>query len=195
MRVRSRRIDGSAGMDDLLVFRNNIFVAGEPQVNARCRALRYIGVGSDAPAESSRATGGNPTMTKSILCCISILGLSIFSLVAAAGPGGAGEPAARDKRVLRSAASLPNFEDDCETRMRKLDASDTEGAERLAEKNVVIDYCASQYKRDRTIERLVKACEKYEEQPVVKQQLVAECQLAAFNYANALHTLRAEYRK
>jgi hypothetical protein len=120
----------------------------------------------------------------------------ILGLVAAVGPAGADEPAARDKRVLRSAASLPNAtEDDCEDRMRKLDASDTEGVERLAEKNVVIDYCASQYKRDKTIERLVRACEKYEEQPVVKQQLVAECQLAAFNYANLLQALKAEYRK
>ena len=37
-------------------------------------------------------------------------------------------------------------------------------------------------------------CE-YEEQPVVKQQFVAECQLAAFNYANALYSLKAEYAK
>jgi len=29
----------------------------------------------------------------------------------------------------------------------------------------------------------------------VKQQMVAECQLAAFNYANALRTLKAEYKK
>jgi hypothetical protein len=79
--------------------------------------------------------------------------------------------------------------------MRKLDASDAEGEERLAEKNEVIGHCASQYKRDKTIERLVKECAKYEEQPVLKQQFVAECQLAAFNYANALRTLKAEYRK
>jgi hypothetical protein len=30
---------------------------------------------------------------------------------------------------------------------------------------------------------------------VLKQQPVAECQLAAFGYANALSTLKAEYRK
>jgi hypothetical protein len=30
---------------------------------------------------------------------------------------------------------------------------------------------------------------------VVQQQLVAECQLAAFNYANALRTLKAEYKR
>jgi hypothetical protein len=41
----------------------------------------------------------------------------------------------------------------------------------------------------------VKECAKYEEQPVVKQQAVAECQLAAFNYANALRTLKAEFGK
>jgi hypothetical protein len=32
------------------------------------------------------------------------------------------------------------------------------------------------------------------EQPLLKQQFVAECQLAAFNDANALYTLKAEYR-
>jgi hypothetical protein len=77
----------------------------------------------------------------------------------------------------------------------KLEASQAEGKERLAEKHLVIDYCASQYKNDKTIERLVKECAKYEEQPVVKQQFVGECQLAAFNYADALYTLKAEYRK
>jgi hypothetical protein len=85
--------------------------------------------------------------------------------------------------------------DDCETRIRKLDASQAEGEERLAEKNEVIDYCATQYKKDKKIEMLVKECAKYEEQAVVKQQFVAECQLAAFSYANALHTLKTEYRK
>jgi len=30
---------------------------------------------------------------------------------------------------------------------------------------------------------------------VVKQQFVAECQLAAFKYANALRTLKMEYKK
>ena len=29
----------------------------------------------------------------------------------------------------------------------------------------------------------------------IARQLVAECQLAAFNYANALYALKAEYRK
>jgi hypothetical protein len=79
--------------------------------------------------------------------------------------------------------------------MRKLDASPAEGEERLSEKNEVIDSCASQYRSDKTITKLMKECAKYVEQPVVKQQFVAECQLAALNYANALYTLKAEYRK
>ena len=59
----------------------------------------------------------------------------------------------------------------------------------------MIGTCATQYKKDKTIGMLVRECAKHEEQAVVKQQFVAECQLAAFNYANALHTLKAEYRK
>ena len=129
-------------------------------------------------------------MLKTPLCCV-----SIFALVIAAAPACA-EQAARDKHVLSNASSqAKSTGGDCETRIRKLEASETEGAERLAEKNEVIDHCASQYKRDKTVERLVKECVKYEEQPVVKRQSVAECQLAAFNYANALYTLRAWYRE
>jgi hypothetical protein len=41
----------------------------------------------------------------------------------------------------------------------------------------------------------VKACAKYEEQPVIKQQAVAECQLAAFNYAETLRSLKADFGK
>jgi hypothetical protein len=114
-------------------------------------------------------------MTRSTLACASIL-----ALVTAASPALAGERKAND---------------DCEARMQKLDASNAEGQERLDEKNEVIAVCARQYKRDKTIERLVQECAKYEEQPVVKQQSVAECQLAAFNYANALRALKAEYGK
>ena len=110
-------------------------------------------------------------MTKYILCCASIL-----ALVTAAAP-----PA--------------HAADDCEARIQKLDASDAEGEERLAVKGEVIEYCLSQYKNDKTIQGLVKECAKYEEQPVIKQQFVAECQLAAFNYANALRSLKAQYRK
>jgi hypothetical protein len=129
-------------------------------------------------------------MTNSILCCVSIL-----ALVTAAAPAWSAEQAAHGKHVLPNASSpAKSTEDDCDTRMRKLDASQAEGEERLREKNEVIDYCASQYKNDKTIVRLVKECAKYVEQPVVKQQFVAECQLAAFNFANALHTLIAEYR-
>ncbi len=130
-------------------------------------------------------------MTNSILCCISVL-----ALVTVAAPAWSGEHAASDKHVLPGAISpTKSTEGDCERRMRKLDESQAEGEERLAEKHLVIDYCAGQYKHDKAIERIVKACSKYEEQPVVKRQFVAECQLAAFNYANALYTLKAEYRK
>jgi hypothetical protein len=130
-------------------------------------------------------------MTRSILSCVSIL-----ALIAAAAAARAAERSAKDTRVSPSASSLANSTaDDCEARIRKLDASQAEGEERLAEKNQAIGHCTRQYRSDKTIERLVKECAKYEEQPVVKRQFVAECQLAAFNYANALRTLKAEYRK
>ena len=131
------------------------------------------------------------TMNNCILCCASIL-----ALLTAATPACAGGKVAKDKHGLRDASSLQNStEYDCETMLRKLDASGAEGEERLAEKNGVIGHCANQHKHDKTIQMLVKECAKYEEQPVVKQQSVAECQLAAFNYAKALNTLKAEYRK
>jgi hypothetical protein len=112
-------------------------------------------------------------MTKFLVCRVSILALLI-----AANPVWAGEQ-----------------KDDCEARMSKLHASQAEGADRLTEKNAVIDYCDRQYKRDKTISRLVRQCARYEQQPVIKQQFVAECMLAAFGYANALYTLKAEYGK
>jgi hypothetical protein len=111
-------------------------------------------------------------MTRSVVVCTSILVL-----------------------VIAAAPAFAGAKDDCETRIGKLDASNAEGQERLDEKNAAIALCANQYRHDKTIERLVQACAKYEEQPVVKQQLVAECQLAAFGYANALQTLKAEYGK
>ena len=111
-------------------------------------------------------------MTRSIFVCTWIL-----ALVTATPSGFAGD------------------KDDCETRIQKLDASNAEGQERLDEKHALIDFCANQYKHDKTIEKLVAECAKYAEQPVVKQQFVAECQLAAFGYANALHTLKAEHGK
>jgi hypothetical protein len=130
-------------------------------------------------------------MTKSVLVCASII-----ALVNGIAPGFAGEKIAGDTHVPRSAASQATpIEDHCETGIQKLDASNAEGQERLDEKHVVIDFCADQYKHDKTIQRLVDECAKYEEQPVVKQQFVAECQLAAFGYANALRTLKAEYGK
>ncbi len=130
-------------------------------------------------------------MTKSVFACGSII-----ALVAGTAPGFAGDRIAGDTHVPRSAASQATpIEDDCETRIQKLDASNAEGQERLDEKHALIDFCGNQYKHDKTIQRLVAECAKYEEQPVVKQQFVAECQLAAFGYANALRTLKAEHGK
>ena len=83
----------------------------------------------------------------------------LIALVAVAVPALSGQLSADDKRALPAAVSKTNSsEGDCEARMRKLDASQAEGEERLAEKNSVIDYCASQYKNDKTIARLVKEC-------------------------------------
>jgi hypothetical protein len=130
-------------------------------------------------------------MTKSVFVCASII-----ALVTATASGFADDRIAGDTHVPRSAASQATpIEDDCETRIQKLDASNAEGQERLDEKNALIDFCANQYRHDKTIQRLMAECAKYEEQPVVKQQFVAECQLAAFGYANALRALKAEYGK
>jgi hypothetical protein len=123
---------------------------------------------------------GRPAMTRPLFCFVCLL-----ALVTASGPARSSEHAA-----ARSA------EGDCESGMQKLDESQAEGEDRLREKYQVIEACASQYKRDRTIGKLVKECAKYLEQAVVKQQqFVAECQLAAFHYANALRALKAEYGK
>ncbi|MFZ3354600.1 MAG: hypothetical protein WA268_27445 [Xanthobacteraceae bacterium] len=128
-------------------------------------------------------------MTNSMLHCVAIL-----VLATATAPAWSGEPVFKDRRILVGTSSPASSTDsDCESRIQKLDASQAEGEERLAEKRSVIDTCAGQYKSDKTIQRLVKQCAKYEEQPVLKQQFVAECQLAAFNYANALYTLKAQY--
>jgi hypothetical protein len=130
-------------------------------------------------------------MTKAIFVCASIL-----ALITEIAPAPAIEQSAKRMHLARNAAVLPGVgDDDCETRIEKLDASDAEGEERLAEKNAVIDFCARQYEHDNTIKRLVSECAKFEEQPVLKQQFVAECQLAAFKYANALRTLKQEYKK
>ena len=125
-----------------------------------------------------------------------ILYVSILALAAAATPAHAVAQTAKDKSLLPKPSSpLGVAKDDCTTRIRKLDASQAEGEQRLREKYLVIDYCVSQYENDKTIERLVNECAKYEEQPVVKRQFVAECQLAAFSYANALRALKAEFGK
>ena len=119
-------------------------------------------------------------MPKSTVSCAAIL-----ALVIAAAP-------AHAEQAKRAA---PAVSEDCEAKIQKLEASTAEGEERLAEKNAVIEICTKQYRRDKTVAALVRECAKYEEQPVVKQQLLAECQLAAYGYANALHSLKAEYRK
>jgi hypothetical protein len=130
-------------------------------------------------------------MTKSVF-----VSMAIFALVIAGVSAQAGERGPKPAGALSDAASRPHpTDDDCEARMQKLDASNAEGEERLAEKNEVIDFCDRQYEHDTTIKRLVTECMKYEEQPVVKQQFVAECQLAAFNYANALRDLKMDYGK
>ncbi|MDE2332015.1 MAG: hypothetical protein KGK16_14700 [Bradyrhizobium sp.] len=97
--------------------------------------------------------------------------------------------------IAPASAGERGAENNCAATIEKLDASNAEGQERLDQKNAAIEVCAKQYKADKTIERLVGECAKYEEQPVVKQQAVAECQLAAFNYAEVLHSLKAEYGK
>lgn len=125
-------------------------------------------------------------MTKAIF-----VSASIFIFVTAVASPFAVAQAAKETRVPRDNST----EGDCATRIEKLEASSAEGEERLAEKNEVIGFCAREYEHDNTIKRLVKACATSEEQPVVKQQLVAECQLAAFKYANALRTLKREYKK
>jgi hypothetical protein len=127
-------------------------------------------------------------MAKTVVCCV-----SAAALVAAAAPVWAVERTKPDKTVLQSGGNSAG--DDCAARIEKLDASDAEGEERLFEKRSVIDACFNQYKRDKTIVSLVGECAKYEEQPVVKRQVAADCQLAAFRYGNELRTLKAQYRK
>ena len=125
--------------------------------------------------------GAHRAAAKAILCFISI------AAFVAATPVGAAERTAPGKTAAQSAG------DDCEARIEKLDASKAEGEERLSEKRGVIDACSDQYKRSKTIARLLNACAKYEEQPVVKQQFAADCELAAFRYGNALRALKAEH--
>ena len=105
-------------------------------------------------------------------------------------------PDAPERRIVQQNSSRPEAAaDDCASRIQKLDDSTAEGEERLAAKNDVIEFCGRQYRRDKTINGLVQQCAKFEGQPVVQQQFVAECQLAAFRYANALLLLKTESRK
>jgi hypothetical protein len=130
-------------------------------------------------------------MAKTVVCCVWAI-----ALLAATAPVRAVENTALDKPVSRGTARPPNVtSDDCEARIEKLDASETEGEERLSEKRSVIDACFNQYQHDKTIVSLVLECAKYEEQPVVKRQFAADCQLAAFKYGNELRALKAQYRK
>ncbi|MGH6788083.1 MAG: hypothetical protein ACRECC_00190 [Pseudolabrys sp.] len=139
----------------------------------------------------SKTSAGKPATIRSILCCGFIV-----ALAAVAAPALSAAQAANDTRIVpRSVSQAKSTAADCEARMQKLDDSQAEGEERLTEKNQVIDVCLGQYKADKTIQRLVKECARYVEQPVVKQQFAADCQLAAFGYANALYALKAEYRK
>jgi hypothetical protein len=101
--------------------------------------------------------------------------------------------------VMAALAPVPAYAQpaggqNCEAKMQPLEQSTAEGEERLAEKNEAIAICSREYRRDAAIMRLVKECAKYEKQPVVQQQLVADCQLAAFNYANALRTAKSEFK-
>lgn len=127
---------------------------------------------------------------------IVFLRASIFALVAAVAPAVAGAQPSKATQASGNTAPLSkSSEDDCESRIQRLDALDAEGEERLAAKYQAIDVCARQYGHDTTIEKLVKECAKFEEQPVLKQQFMADCQLAAFTYANALRALKMEYGK
>jgi hypothetical protein len=119
-------------------------------------------------------------MARAVVCFVSVI-----ALIAAAAP----------VRALAQTTLDKPARDACETRIEKLDASAAEGEDLLFEKRAVIDACFDQYRRDKTIVSLVLECAKYEEQPVVKRQLAADCQLAALKYANELRALKAQYRK
>ena len=130
-------------------------------------------------------------MINRMLCRVSVAALATAMALAWSGQRGfAGQPA-----PAIAPSPVRSTESTCEASIQKLDSSPAEGEERLTEKRAVIDICTAQYRNDKAIDRLVKECAKYEEQPVVKQQFVAECQLAAFGYANALSTLKAQYGK
>jgi hypothetical protein len=129
-------------------------------------------------------------MTHVILCCI-----SVFVLLTAMTPTRSAERAGTAGVLPHVSSPATSADNDCDARIQKLEDSQAEGEERLAEKYAVINYCAGQYKYDKAIKRLVQECAPYAEQPVLKQQFLADCQLAAFGYANALYSLRAEFGK
>ncbi len=76
---------------------------------------------------------------------------------------------------------------DCESEIDKVTISDAEGQQKLDVMNTAINVCAAQFKRDKKITSLVRECAKSE----VEHQFVAQCQIAAFNYANALYGVKA----
>lgn len=117
---------------------------------------------------------------------------SIFVLVAVSLMSGGYPQVAEAKGAKRTTSSLPKSTDDnCESKINQSNVSEAEGEERLQEKNEALSFCASQYKGERKIDALVKDCRKYVSQSVVSQQAVADCQLAAYSYANAIAALRA----
>ena len=124
-------------------------------------------------------------MTRLILC-----GIAALAFIAAPAPAGATKPA-----VPSGAAPAVTADEDCSDRIRKFEVSDAEGAERLAAKWEVVAFCDKEFKRDKMVQGLVKECAKYIEQPVIKQLLVTDCQLAAYSYGSVLRFLKAEYRK
>jgi len=121
-----------------------------------------------------------------------VAGVLLAGFFAVSGPAFA---AGQTRLAAGNSAPAPAAKKDCYDRIQALDESNTEGEERLNEKYEVIEACDGQYAHDATINRLVDTCTKYEEQPVLKQQYLADCQLAAYRYANALRDLKEQYKK
>lgn len=125
-------------------------------------------------------------MTMLVLCA-----LAASALVAAPARAGAQSTKAKP---FAPAAAAPS-DDDCAARIQKLEESGAEGAERLAAKWEVVAFCAKEFKGDKTVQRLVKECAKFLDQPVLRQLLVSECQLAAYGYGNAMRMLKEDARQ
>ncbi len=77
----------------------------------------------------------------------------------------------------------------CRSEIEKLNRSTAEGQQRLTEKNHVIKVCADQFENSQTYLPLIATCRKYEGQPLVLQQLVADCVLSVYGFANAVYDL------